>query len=172
MKKLLIAMAAIATATAVHAAAYSWSGTISAYDWNNDIAGAGTVEFFINSTSVGTSTFDANGDAAFGAYGLDAGDSVKIVATITSFSDGSGTMEWSKDVTSAFINSFPSPDDALANLADTANATFNAGVGGGGLDFTASVAANGFSPASVPEPTSGLMLLLGMAGLALKRKRA
>ena len=26
--------------------------------------------------------------------------------------------------------------------------------------------------ASVPEPTSGLLLLLGMAGLALKRKRA
>ncbi len=25
---------------------------------------------------------------------------------------------------------------------------------------------------SVPEPTSGLLLLLGMAGLALKRKRA
>ncbi|MBR4616199.1 MAG: PEP-CTERM sorting domain-containing protein [Kiritimatiellae bacterium] len=26
--------------------------------------------------------------------------------------------------------------------------------------------------AAVPEPTSGLLLLLGMAGLALKRKRA
>ena len=28
------------------------------------------------------------------------------------------------------------------------------------------------SPASAPEPTSGLLLLLGVAGLALKRKRA
>ena len=30
----------------------------------------------------------------------------------------------------------------------------------------------GGSPAPVPEPTSGLLLLLGVAGLALKRKRA
>ena len=30
----------------------------------------------------------------------------------------------------------------------------------------------GWYSASVPEPTSGLLLLLGMAGLALKRKRA
>ena len=37
------------------------------------------------------------------------------------------------------------------------------------------LASNGYSGAgwyNVPEPTSGLLLLLGMAGLALKRKRA
>ena len=32
--------------------------------------------------------------------------------------------------------------------------------------------ATAWSTAAVPEPTSGLLLLLGMAGLALKRKRA
>ena len=38
---------------------------------------------------------------------------------------------------------------------------------------TATIAfASGGSWAAVPEPTSGLLLLLGMAGLALKRKRA
>ena len=29
-----------------------------------------------------------------------------------------------------------------------------------------------YSAAAVPEPTSGLLMLLGMAGLALRRKRA
>ena len=33
-------------------------------------------------------------------------------------------------------------------------------------------AATAWTAAAVPEPTSGLLLLLGMAGLALKRKRA
>ena len=33
-------------------------------------------------------------------------------------------------------------------------------------------AQNGWATAAVPEPTSGLLLLLGVAGLALKRKRA
>jgi len=42
---------------------------------------------------------------------------------------------------------------------------------GGALDLYASPASQGFTPAAVPEPTSGLLILLGMAGLALKRKR-
>ena len=33
-------------------------------------------------------------------------------------------------------------------------------------------AISGWSSASVPEPTSGLLMLLGMAGLALRRRRA
>ena len=36
----------------------------------------------------------------------------------------------------------------------------------------ANAALTGFTAAAVPEPTSGLLLLLGMVGLALKRKRA
>ena len=32
--------------------------------------------------------------------------------------------------------------------------------------------ATAWSTAAVPEPTSGLLLLIGMAGLALRRKRA
>lgn len=38
--------------------------------------------------------------------------------------------------------------------------------------WTASTQMTSFAASSVPEPTSGLLLLLGVAGLALKRKRA
>lgn len=38
--------------------------------------------------------------------------------------------------------------------------------------WTAGTQMTSFATSSVPEPTSGLMLLLGVAGLALKRKRA
>ena len=38
--------------------------------------------------------------------------------------------------------------------------------------WLASSQTTSFATTSVPEPTSGLMLLLGIAGLALKRKRA
>lgn len=51
---------------------------------------------------------------------------------------------------------------ALSNI-NAANITATADFKNGSWVYTA---------ASVPEPTSGLLLLLGMAGLALKRKRA
>lgn len=170
MKKILIALIAVATAAAVNAASYSWSGTINVYDWNNDQAATGSLEFFINSASVGIVAFDANGDATFGTYNLETGDAVSIVATLTGFSDGAGTVTYSEIFSSSYIDSYPTADDAVNSLALSASGIFDAN--GAGIDFSQTAAANGFSPASVPEPTSGLMLLLGMAGLALKRKRA
>ena len=41
-----------------------------------------------------------------------------------------------------------------------------------GSQSTASQAAGAWTSVNVPEPTSGLLMLLGMAGLALRRKRA
>ena len=43
-------------------------------------------------------------------------------------------------------------------------------LGANALTYNATSAANGW--AAVPEPTSGLLMLLGMAGLALRRRRA
>ena len=40
------------------------------------------------------------------------------------------------------------------------------------MDASAGYSAAGWYTASVPEPTSGLLMLLGMAGLALRRRRA
>ena len=52
--------------------------------------------------------------------------------------------------------------------ATTANVTFASG----SAASTLSNASNWQSYGAVPEPTSGLLMLLGMAGLALRRKRA
>ena len=48
----------------------------------------------------------------------------------------------------------------------------NKTVGNMGLKLNGSGAAMSWQTASVPEPTSGLLMLIGMAGLALRRKRA
>lgn len=65
-------------------------------------------------------------------------------------------------------------DDGGKDIAYTTTAqtgTMNTGTG----NASKLLAANKFSyaaAAAIPEPTSGLLLLLGVAGLALKRKRA
>ncbi len=56
------------------------------------------------------------------------------------------------------------PDVAFAGLKSISQAT--------GFDDKATFAANGAGWYAVPEPTSGLLLLVGGALLALKRKRA
>ena len=53
--------------------------------------------------------------------------------------------------------------------------TTDSGSGAIDIDFDKPIASgflSGGSPTPAPEPTSGLLLLLGVAGLALKRKRA
>jgi len=59
-----------------------------------------------------------------------------------------------------------SPDAAtyLTSLSGAVSTAFD------GIDLMVSPASQGYT--AVPEPTSGLLLILGMAGLALKRKRA
>ena len=62
-------------------------------------------------------------------------------------------------------------DDGGKDIAYTANAV-PVNVQNSTMAIGATKASSAFTYAAVPEPTSGLLLLLGMAGLALKRKRA
>ena len=62
----------------------------------------------------------------------------------------------------------PGGNDAIAYTADPATKTIRISVSADNVTYKPSE----YSYGSVPEPTSGLLLVLGMAGLALRRKHA
>ena len=174
MKKLMMALGAVVVATSVHAAAITWG--ISAITASPDnAAGAGMVGYFLDASTYSvfsaltadkvadyvtskytyTGTTTKNGRTGAIALGVTSGnysplDEVSGYVVLFDTSDASTAKNYV--ATSVVTGSIPSSGATTA------------------LDF-GTLASNGGWTA-VPEPTSGLLLLLGMAGLALKRKRA
>ena len=164
MKKLMIAAAIVCAAAFANAAVFTWGGDLAMMD-NNGVNASGTVEFFLDGTSLGVVDI-SEGMVSF-SYDLNAWGTVSALATIANFSDGTGTRTWSQAIDSAWLAGYPDADSANMELVSVANMNL---LNGEGLDFTQTAAANGYT--AVPEPTSGLLLLLGVAGLALRRRRA
>ena len=172
MKKIIVALGAAVFAFGVQAAAVNWHFNMSALDCNYEEL-AGSVTLYFNDALLGTVAFDGGG--ATDDFVIDsAGGTVKAVAEITNFSDGAGTLEYTYVISSLPMDGYPDIDSSL----DAVNAEIEMGVTKNyTIDTYATVADNGYSPVGptppvVPEPTSAMLVLLGVAGLALKRKQA
>lgn len=174
MKKLLTCAAMIILAATTHAAAVGWTmGGASAYAGGkydvfviglNGVTGADQIAALVAAdTSVSSYAFYEGGTvAANGSANLSVTASGK---SITYSGSGTDTYQafavlWKADGKEASYTSIASIQ--MAN--DSQSKTF------GFANQASNLSANNFTVA--PEPTSGLLLLLGMAGLALKRKRA
>ena len=190
MKKLVIAAFAVAFAACAQAASITW-GTSGAFydivgeegDWAT--VAEGTTAYFVFASAYSQSDLVAD-------YAAGAADMTKLTAinagtigadgTIAEVKGSSTTLSGSQ---SAYIvlfdgakNLFVSDSIALTidelmgstytfEEAQTGDIWANNGNASAGYQ-----GAGWYSAAAVPEPTSGLLLLLGMAGLALRRKQA
>ena len=183
MKKTLIALGAVAIATAVNAATVSWGGTFSTPDLSDTLP-AGTQFALLYSTSA----FSGAATSVEGfTVGSKADNGGSIVSTYAIDAGESGNWEFStawdntgKDVNGYYaIMTLNDAGDKAAYmyLGDISGTTatspqqyliYNAGW----ASDTMSITTGGYTTAVAPEPTSGLLILLGMAGLALKSKRA
>ena len=202
MKKLMIAAAVICIAVISQAASLKWSTTGIQTDNTLSGKAAGyTALAFIQSADAGSAAatlakvwaldsavaaLTKDGGADLTNFKVDGGKAVSTVSTkagaanVPEFSDAN----WS-DATSA-VQSYV----IVFNNADVSKATqflvLEDGTGNNILSSTFADAADTVTAkfgsqstnagwtniASVPEPTSGLLLLLGVAGMALRRRRA
>ena len=181
MKKLMMTLAVVATAAAIQAASVDWktSATGKLYEAGSTTATiTGTAYIFDVAANTQQSVLDAFASGSTWTTGSLHSKSVadgKIAATNgEAFNYGTAGNNYSFYVAilngdSLFISD--TVDVSLQAVGFTA-AQFNLKNASQAAAMTSTTFTAGGWYSAVPEPTSGLLLLLGMAGLALKRKRA
>ena len=167
MKKLMMAVAIVCAAAVSQAATVSWST-----DW---LVGSNGEAMYMQEEGVtytasilfspsGSTTLEDDG---FGAYN-GTGDSFSYdvgtytaTLTITEYKDGAVNATLTGSGTFTLLGEADKPAETVLGFSDGQGFSNFAGFGDGDGKWQ-----------TVPEPTSGLLLLIGVAGLALRRRRA
>ena len=181
----MIALATVAMAVAANAASVIWqSGGV--LDPNGDVANKSVTAYLwvIDATTYDTLSANTTGkamsDAVYAAYGSKTGDAYATKTTtkkgVADLTDDSKDYAAGNSAYAAILYTYGSGDD-LQYMGNVGKVTLESAMDASSGYMSQSLlgttsTAPAWSTAAVPEPTSGLLLLLGMAGLALKRKRA
>ncbi len=178
MKKLIIAVAAVAMSVVANAAALNWQTTAFINDGENEsdwisggqaylvmVTDPGAFAVADDLSVTGGSIVDNKAFEEGIVYGVWQGTSSLVDGNTYKFAiitttDGSGS-----DVPTSGTYGVDDNGGALYSV------TWNASTGGSFMNAD-EYPGTSMSTSVAPEPTSGLLMLLGMAGLALRRRRA
>ena len=188
----MIAAAIVCVAAYAQAANYTWG--LGSYSDEDSTGGYLTDADFTVIELLGTVTQTDNGN---GTYALDFTGTSLLNSTSTANADYTiGSLEYDASVTSdavtqgtpqafsilvleqAGVSDYANYRGSYALITGTSATDSDPTEGAAFMNFgiTDAVTADMYKTAgpaqSVPEPTSGLLMLLGVAGLALRRKRA
>ena len=180
MKKLMFMLAAATMAACSQAASVDWTCTNVKDGSGNAISG---IAYFVNAATLSQSdaaAFTKASDwttALSGAYSWTPSTAGKYTAAAAvdnaklGLSDATASQAYLVIFDTATITDASHYYMTEVKSFDTYAGTETASVKWGSQS-AASQAAGAWTSVNVPEPTSGLLMLLGMAGLALRRKRA
>ena len=180
MKKLIIVAAIVCAAAFAHAGQYNWGCTSYVYtDHEGNDLTTGTAFLYLGTVTASDSAFDFSQatyldiggfDENEWAWGKPGTDPLQSNDLVTKTSGDAFSIIITEGVVSSLagykgyytIVSGTSEEAVIPGTTPVLYASM--------VDMTTSVATTSYMGA-VPEPTSGLLLLLGVAGLALRRRR-
>ena len=172
MKKLIIGMLAVAFAATVQAASVAWGlekdsaktfGNLTAYAVNGSdysavtallTTGGASVETDFNAYVIDSVALNSRGAGSSEATGVTGTSLAWFIFADDKIQDGSSYSTTGAMDVSAYVYTPPQSSPGEFTFQVSSFTTTGAPIG------------------NVPEPTSGLLMLLGMAGLALRRRRA
>ena len=182
MKKLMFMLAAVATAACVQAASVSWTCTNVKDSTGGAIDG---IAYFVNAATLSQgdlaalSGADAFNTALSGMYNYTPDTAGKYTSTAVAnstlgLSDASDYSVYLVIFDTSTITDSSKYYMTEVKSVETLSGDYSTSVKWGSQS-TPSQAAGAWTSvkgSAVPEPTSGLLMLVGLAGLALRRKRA
>ena len=196
MKKLIIVAAIAAGALVSQAASFNWVTTAKAYSiadttiaagltagttygvgsknadsMSNQITSYGAVWTYVMTLTYGTETDTISGSLAAGDFSSRMILEKDLSSTLFDLGVGetSRTVDYSIVLTGTLTDGL---DKSWTITSDTiSGSTTYAGIGDLKIS-SATPSSWSTAGSSVPEPTSGLLMLVGLAGLALRRRRA
>ena len=176
MKKLIITAMVACAAIFANAATVDWS-----YYDETDV-GDGYTFYVINNAGVADSLVtllatDGNIDgfkSAISGYGSNVSSFTSAFST-DGYAYADGSFSTANDYLTIIAVKDLVADATFYYTADTSTSGYTYEPPSSGIQLmfdSSSLTAGTIATASVPEPTSGLLMLVGLAGLALRRRRA
>ena len=180
MKKLVTILSSVALACSLHAASAVWgftSGDI--MDSTGNYIDGGTVFLFLGTVTASATAFNTSGatqlatDGQNAAYGYGETDSPVALAGLASDAAGQAYTLILLEKTGASLSGYEGNFILVNGTSDLATDPMSGETWAIMTDDTAFTAGDWVKMPSgdIPEPTSGLLLLVGGAMLALRRKR-
>ena len=197
MKKLIIAAAIAAGALVTQAASFSWTTSAKAYSiadttiaaglaagttygigsknadsMSNQITSYGATWTYVMTLTCGTETDTISGSLVAGDFSSRMVNETGLSSTIFDLKSGedSRTVNYSIVLTGTLTDGL---DKSWTITSDALEGSVTyAGIGDLGIKSAGPSSWSTPGSSGVPEPTSGMLMLVGLAGLALRRRRA